>query len=80
MDPSRCIARPSERSHEGVHGAGLDGNDSATLLPAATRASQNWPRDSKISETRGSLQQARGVQRLQDRALSCSGGFLHQGT
>lgn len=56
VDSSRRAARASERSYERTHGPGLDGDDSAALLFAATRASSNRSRDSKTGETRRSLQ------------------------
>lgn len=80
MDPPRRAARASEWSHEGTHGAGLDGDNPAALLSTATRASQDRSRDSETGEAHRSLQQARSVQRLQNRTLSGSSGFLHQGT
>lgn len=80
VDPPRRAARPPERPHEGVHGAGLDGDDSAAVLSAAARVSQDRPRDSETGQARRALQQARGVQRLQDCAVPGPGGFLHQGT
>lgn len=79
MDSPRRVTRTSERSYERAHGTGLDGDNSATLLPTATCASQNRSRDSETGKAHRSLQQARGVQRFQDRALSGFSGFLHQG-
>lgn len=80
MDPSRRAARASEWSYEGAHGASLDGNNSATLLSTATRASQDRSRDSETGEAHRPLQQTRSVQRLQNCALPGSSGFLYEGT
>lgn len=79
MDSSRRVTRTSERSYEGTYGTGLDGDNSATFLSTATCASQDRSGDSETGKAHRSLQQARGVQRLQDRALSGFSGFLHQG-
>ena len=48
MDAPRRASRPAERSHQRAHGSGLYGDDTTSVLLAATRAGQNRPRDSEV--------------------------------